>query len=437
MRSATREPWKEHSASTAVVLSFQTITMSTNRREFLIAAGLAFAAAVPPTHSLADAESSASSGLHVVPFVQIGRTRITGVHNLAAHGWQFTVADEDYPGGKRYCLAIRNTACTSRLLDGAGFVLLPPLQANKRQWRVFLDSGHSGWCGVKPLEALEPDNNLQPVREQQPDGSTVVYHQSDMQSVVWDTVTGTTWLVGFLRQRHGRNLIHVVPNERATDIRRIEAVQELGFEIGPGREQPLDPLVTSLGSNPYLMLEMYGDAVARYHEKQFEGPPIVGMMTWYGYRTAIDEQIVLDNAKLISGLFGGYPQKMQVMMLCDHGWQQDANWGYWEPDKTRFPHGMKWLAGQLRSEGVALGLWYTPFCLTENAQNRQELVPLESLDNQGAPETPRPCVWGQLPGQPDCMKVTFFDGGNPLVQQMWRRTLGEMKQWGTFSLIRR
>ena len=49
------------------------------------------------------------------------------------------------------------------------------------------------------------------------------------------------------------------------------------------------------------------------------------MMTWYGYRTAIDEELVLANAKIVGELFGGYPQKMQALMVCDHGWQQESN----------------------------------------------------------------------------------------------------------------
>ncbi len=402
--------------------------MTTSRREFLKGLGGAYFAATSGAHP---SEVGEFPDPELQPFVQIGGTRIRGARDLLANGWQFTVTSEEFVGGRRYRLAIRNAAGRGRTVDVAGVVLPPIRPARKRQWRLFLDSGHSGWCGVKRLEALGPDQYLQPIKERQPDGRTVTFHESDMEVALWDARTGESALVGFLRQRHGRNMVRVIPNAEATDISSIEAVQQMGFEIRPGGEQPMDPLIFSVGRDPFAMLETYGDAVAKYHGRRFDGHPIVGMMTWYGYRTAIDETIVLDNAELIADLFSDYPQEMQIMMLCDHGWEENANWGYWEPDKKRFHHGMKWLAEQLQKRGMSLGLWYTPFCATQSAENYRHLLALASLDSQGKPRTTKVCAWGQLPGQPNCMPVIFLDGGKPSVQKIWHDTLVRMKEWGT------
>src|SRR5208337_728969 len=149
----------------------------------------------------------------------------------AANDWQFTLAGEQYPGGKRFRLGIKNTARQSQLVDLAGLVLPPLPPAEKRQWRVLLDSGRSGWSGVKVLENLGPDKYFEPVSQKKPDGGTETFHQSDMDSVVWDASSGASLLAGFLRQRHGRNFIRVIPNGGATGIGRVEAVQELGLEI--------------------------------------------------------------------------------------------------------------------------------------------------------------------------------------------------------------
>ena len=405
--------------------------MGTSRRKFLEGAGVALIAATSGIHRLKGNEAPRGWDPKVQPFVQIDSSRITGTRDLAANGWEFGVVSEEYFGATGYRLGIRNTADVSRVLDFAGVILSPPAHVPSRQWRVFLDHGHSGWCGVKRLDALGPDTYLQPVRERKPDGNLIVYHQSDMESALWDATTGTGVLVGFLRQRYGRNFIRVIPDGGATEIKRIEAVQQFGIEIGPGSEQPLDPLVLSFGNDPYALLESYATTVAKYQGLEFNGPPIVGMDTWYGYRTAINEQLILDNAKLIADLFGGYPQKMLIMMLLDNGWQQAANWGYWEPDKKRFPHGMKWLAEQLQKYGMSLGLWYTPFCITGNADNYRELLPLAALNPEGNPRGIKACAWGQLPGQPHCMPVIYLDGGQPLVQRTWHDTLEQMKGWGT------
>jgi len=403
----------------------------TTRRDFLRGAGVALYAASSGVHAIEGEEVLTGSSFKVEPFVQVGITRIVGAQDLLEQGWELTIRSEGYPSGNRFRLGIKNLSTKARSVDYAGVSFSPPQSGGSRQWRVFLDSGRSGWCGVKRLDDLAPDEHLQPTHELQTGGGTLVYHLSDMESVIWDAGTGAAVLAGFLRQRHGRNFLRIIPEPVASDIQRLEAVQELGFEIEPASEQPLDPLVVSMGSDPYSLLELYGDAVARYHGKPFNGPPIVGMMTWYGYRTAIDEKIVVENARLIAELFSGYPQEMQILMLCDHGWQQDANWGYWQPDEKRFPHGIKWLSEQLQNMGLSLGLWYTPFCITGNALNYAQLIPLESLDPQGKAHTSKACVWGQLPGQSDCMPISFLDGGKPAVQEIWRKTLSRMKEWGT------
>ena len=344
-----------------------------------------------------------------------------------------TSKQRQYPGGRAYALAIRNRSERPVFLQRAGAVLTIPRSRKKRQWRLFLDKGGCGWCGVKPLEALQPDPRLAPVREQQlsdePDPSPA-FHRSDLQTVAWDARSGQAVLVGFLRQRHGRNHVDVVPNPRATDIARIEAWQEFGIQLGPGQTQELDLLAVAEGDDPYALLERFGTAVQKHCGRIFDGPPIVGMMTWYGYRTAIDENIILENAAIVGELFGGYPQPMQKVMLLDHGWQTDANWGEWSADAKRFPHGMAWLDRRLGKHGLELGLWYTPFCLTDNAAGRNQYEDLLAKDEERRPRSGNASVWGQLPGHPHSRPVVYFDGALTEVQRKWRRELKQMKRWG-------
>ena len=181
---------------------------------------------------------------------------------------------------------------------------------------------------------------------------------------------------------------------------------------------------------PLDLLERFGSLVHQYHGRNLEQPPIVGMMTWYGYRTAIDQQLVLENAALTAKLFNGYPQPMQKLMLLDHGWQPDANWGYWqESDPERFPLGMQWLEGQLNQLGLQLGLWYTPFCVTENSPNFDELIPWLVRGNDGNPSVSYACVWGQLPGHSaGNWPIYFLDGSLPEIQEKWAREFKKMSQ---------
>ena len=363
-------------------------------------------------------------------FVEIGGRRISGAEALVDHGLEVNLKESIHPSGRLYGLSVRNTARRAQTIGKAGIALGVPGGGRRRLWRVFLDSGVSGWCGVKRLDGLEPDRRLQPVELPRTGAKPLRIHRSDLQTVLWDAASGQTMLAGFLRQRFGRNFVDVIPNPDGSDVTGVEAWQEFGFELAPGAVQPLDPLVVAHGRDPYDMLEQFGAAVRKHHGRSFDGPPITGMMTWYGYRTAITEDLVLANAKIVAGMFGGYPRKVENLMLIDHGWQEDANWGYWEADKIRFPHGMKWLAEQLAGYGIALGLWYTPFCLTGNAPNYSALAPLQALGEDGQPRRKHISVWGDLPGQPGSLPVTVLDGAKEAVQKIWKQTLAEMKSWG-------
>jgi len=369
---------------------------------------------------------------NLIPFAQLNGRRISGEELLAEVGLHLILEEGAYPGGTRYSLSLKNTGSKSLLVDRAGVILPAPEARQKRQWRVFLDSGASAWAGVKRLDALEPDSHMPPVRERGGESADPrLFHRSDLQMVAWDALNGETMLVGFLRQRYGPNKVDIIPNLDASDIESIEAWQEFGFEVAPGAIQWLDDLIVAKGSDPYAMLEEFGTAVMGHQGRTFDAPPIVWMMTWYGYRTAIDEEIVLGNARIVGELFSGYPQEMQKIMLLDHGWEEDANWGYWQPDRKRFPHGMKWLSDRIAPYGLQLGLWYTPFCITGNAPNHADLVPLQAVDHQGQPHTGAACVWGDLPGhQRGNWPITFFDGAQEAVQRKWRQELSEMKDWG-------
>ena len=370
--------------------------------------------------------------MSISPFVYVDSDRISG-KALAARGLHVSIRRSRYPGGSALRMSIENRGAETVLIERVGVRLDAPRGRGKGRWRVFLDQGSCGWCGVQRLEALGERPYMKPVRDQRFADETneaPSFHRSDLQAVVWDTKRKAAMLVGFLRQRHGRNKIDILPTPKADGIAGLEAWQEFGIELAPGKAQELDVLVVAEGDDPHAMLERFGRQAARHHGRRFDPTPMVGMMTWYGYRSAIDEEIILSNAKIVGELFGGYPQKMLNVMLLDHGWQEDANWGYWHADRKRFPHGMKWLSGKLAKAGMKLGLWYTPFCVTDNAPNSKKLLALAAKDSQGKPKGGICNVWGTLPGHPYSRPITFLDGRQSAVQDIWHRDFARMRKWG-------
>lgn len=368
----------------------------------------------------------------ISPFAHIGGKRC-GTVELLRRELHIAVRAKEHPRGARFTVSLANRGSGRVLVDRVGIAIRFRKSHAAQDWRVFQDGGQV-WCGVKRLDALKPDPHMAPVYEQRMGGAVVKnlpFHRSSLQSVVWDAKRREAVLVGFLAQHRGHNHIDVVPNRHANEISSIEAWQEFKLELAPGKIQQLDPAVIARSKDPYELLEEYGVSVRNFHGRKLEAPPIVGMMTWYGYRTAINENIIVSNARLVGELFNGYPQPMQKLMLLDHGWQEDANFGLFKPDHQRFRHGMKWLTNQMARRGLKLGLWYTPACITENAPNHGELRPLQALDSSGKPLHSSVGVFGALPGHPsDPWPITFFDGGLDAVQKKWQSELKEMRRWG-------
>jgi alpha-galactosidase len=83
----------------------------------------------------------------------------------------------------------------------------------------------------------------------------------------------------------------------------------------------------------------------------------MGFNTWYAFRAAISEQLVLTQAQALvsSGLSAaGY-----TYFNLDDGWASAARAadGTLQPDPAKFPSGMPWLAAQLHGLGLKMGIY--------------------------------------------------------------------------------
>ena len=85
--------------------------------------------------------------------------------------------------------------------------------------------------------------------------------------------------------------------------------------------------------------------------------PVLGFSTWYAFRTAISEALVLAQAqKLVSS---GLAAAGYEYVNLDDGWMlaaRDAN-GRLQPDPAKFPSGIAWLASQVHALGLKLGIY--------------------------------------------------------------------------------
>lgn len=83
-----------------------------------------------------------------------------------------------------------------------------------------------------------------------------------------------------------------------------------------------------------------------------------GYTTWYNYYTGVTEKIVNRDLDAIAKL----DTKIDIFQI-DDGYERTV--GDWlEPDKKKFPSGMKAAADNIHNNGMLAGLWLAPFAVT-------------------------------------------------------------------------
>lgn len=131
----------------------------------------------------------------------------------------------------------------------------------------------------------------------------------------------------------------------------------LNRELPAGATLELNRLSLDGAGTAFVQLESLGNALALASPRPARTGPIALWCSWYAHRLEVSEDKVLANAAVAARHFG--PLGFSVMQV-DHGWQRRDITGDWTANE-RFPHGLKWLATQLRERhGLKLGLWISP-----------------------------------------------------------------------------
>jgi len=115
----------------------------------------------------------------------------------------------------------------------------------------------------------------------------------------------------------------------------------------------LKPLSLRVGDG-FEAMYAYGDE-NKHGDKDFTQIVAPGWNSWDYYRWTINEDEVMENAEFIAHdpVLSKYVKKI----IVDDGWQYA--YGEWKAN-SYFPHGMKWLAKNIKKLGFKPGLWICP-----------------------------------------------------------------------------
>ena len=218
----------------------------------------------------------------------------------------------------------------------------------------------SYWARVRPLVRAEAEGKTASAGEPNT-AAERLDSTTDFVWAVYDRASRMALVVGFVTSQRWIGRIQLA----ATASGHILSWR-VGFDGGdllikPGQEVELEELVLACGGDPLALLEWYGDAVARRHRPEVPDRPPVSWCSWYPYRLALTEDHVLQNARVAARRLK--PLGFEIVE-ADLGWET-GNLPSAFDENERFPHGLKWLADELRKLGLSLGVWKAPFTISE------------------------------------------------------------------------
>lgn len=109
----------------------------------------------------------------------------------------------------------------------------------------------------------------------------------------------------------------------------------------------------------------YVSTVARQMQVRLPATPPPMWTHWYQFYHNITEELLLENLQALNAVRESVPYKLVEL---DDGYQ--SAWGDWSITNRKFPHGLPYLAVQMRAHGFTPGLWLAPLVV----QGRSEVA---------------------------------------------------------------
>ena len=246
-------------------------------------------------------------------------------------------------------------------------------------------------------------------------------------SAIVDPDTRSGLVAGFLTHERGSGVFDTAVVDGEINLNtRIDFGH---FQVAPSADRQTDTLLIGWFDDARLGLEAYADAVARHYSIQLKPMPGV-YCTWY-HAGASNEKRIIANSHFTQQHLA--PYGLSVMQIDDL-WQKripaDTQFDGNENDlkdggpvkvfidaNDKFPHGMKYTAEQIASQGLVPGIWFMPFVGNWKNPYFADKQDLFAKNPDGTPFTTR---WSG----------TILDMTNPRSQDFLRQRTKRITDWG-------
>ena len=249
------------------------------------------------------------------------------------------------------------------------------------------------------------------------DGERPNRFSADNVIVLNDAATGTSLLAGFISSADlfGRFLVEL-DEEGIYNFSMINDADDR--IVSPGESVNSEELVLLFGQDGYGLLEQFADLWGtRMKARRPSGKVPTGWCSWYYYFSNVTEADILENARYLAAHRDEYP--LEYLQL-DDGYQSAL--GDWLVCNEKFPHGLEYLAGEIRKAGFKPALWFGPFMVETKSELFHRHPDWMIQDSHG-----NPCLafeWREK------SPVAVLDGTNPAVQEHFRTLFAEVRRMG-------
>ena len=191
--------------------------------------------------------------------------------------------------------------------------------------------------------------------------------------------------MGFLRfgQQYGTFRMHY--DEAAYGLDYLRAICKFDrMPLEPGEEVETVPLYVNVADAPAPALEEYAGLAAKNQPiaKKMTTHVAVGWATWDYFLADITEDDILENVRWLAK----HREQLPVEYIqLDAGFQRCE--GEWLEPNEKFPHGLRWLAAEIKKLGFKPGLWLCPFLVAESSRLYKEHPDWVIRDRDGKPIT--------------------------------------------------
>jgi alpha-galactosidase len=179
-------------------------------------------------------------------------------------------------------------------------------------------------------------------------------------------------VIGYLENKASQGRVSARLDQTGPDANQggsislaLESTYEQEFVLKPGASISSDRVIFNFGPSPFTALESYAQAIGDLHRVRLN-PPINGWCSWFSFFGAISEAEVLRQAEFAARHLK--PFGFEYMQVDDGFYRAFGDW----EGNDRFPHGMKWLAEQIRKTGLKPGIWLAPYVIAEGTGLHQK-----------------------------------------------------------------